>query len=94
MQLHKSRRRCEQPHSQPTVAGLAMARVLTEARTAAGLSQTQLGDAIGVHRNTVWRFESGEVMSLDAFFLFCDAVGVPAGQMVMRIVKAIEEPVK
>jgi DNA-binding XRE family transcriptional regulator len=46
-----------------------------------GLSQTELGDHIGVHRNTVCRFESGDPISLWLFLRICDALSISYMQM-------------
>lgn len=38
----------------------ALGRQIAAERFAQGLSQEQLGDAIGAHKNTVYRYETGD----------------------------------
>lgn len=39
---------------------VALGRQIAAERTAQGISQEQLGEAIGVHKNTIYRYETGD----------------------------------
>lgn len=46
-------------------------------RKRAGMSQTALAAAAGLHRTNVWRFETGEnVPKIDTLYRIADALGV------------------
>ena len=44
-------------------------------RKAAKLNQTELGDALGLHRNTILRYEAGREMRVSDFLGICAVLG-------------------
>jgi transcriptional regulator with XRE-family HTH domain len=50
-------------------------------REALGMDQAELGNRVGVHANTIWRWENGESLSYWMFLRICDALGVQPGGM-------------
>lgn len=75
----------------PTMAALRLGNLLKLRRLEAKLSQEELAAKIGTHRNTVWRFENGEPLTVDLFFKVCAAVNVPAHSMIRAMQRAILE---
>lgn len=75
----------------PTAAATRLGLLLAQARKDRGLSQEQLAERIGVHRNTVWGFEQGNSLSLDLFFKVCDALEIDAKEMTQRMIDASSE---
>jgi transcriptional regulator with XRE-family HTH domain len=67
-----------------------LADMLKEARTAAGLTQAQLSEKIGVPQSFVSKYESGE-RRLDILELrtVCRALGVSLGAFVNRLDKEL-----
>jgi transcriptional regulator with XRE-family HTH domain len=62
---------------------------LRKARAAAGLTQEQLSFLAGVHRTYVSMLERDlKSPTLDTLFLICDALGIAAGDLVVRVDKA------
>ncbi|MGW6395396.1 helix-turn-helix transcriptional regulator [Streptomyces sp. NPDC055103] len=56
---------------------------LRELRTAAGLSQDQLADRIGMERRSVQRYERGERdPRFTELLLIADALGIPVEELV------------
>lgn len=55
---------------------------IRKTRIKRGISQTRLGKMVGVHRNTIWRWEDGDVpMPLWYFLQVCYALGTPYTMM-------------
>lgn len=45
------------------------------------LSQLEIGEAIGIHRHTIARYEAGKGMPLFVFLRICEAVDVGAAEV-------------
>lgn len=56
-------------------------RKIESKREQRGLTQTQVGDAVGVHRNSIYRWEAGTEMSLFDFLRVCNALSMPHTMM-------------
>jgi DNA-binding XRE family transcriptional regulator len=76
---------------QQCAASFAISFYLLQLRKAAKLSQEELAEQMGCHRNTVYRMEHGDVMALHLFFPFCRAVGQPAGTVIEEMARRIDE---
>ena len=64
---------------------LAFGKRIRELRTPLGLSQEQLADLAGLHRNYVGSVERGERnISLDNIYALADALNVEAGTLLER----------
>lgn len=70
----------------------AIAAVLKEARTNAGLSQSQLADFSGLSRSYISFMECGERgLSVTALYQIGKALGVSGAELFSRIEKHVEE---
>jgi transcriptional regulator with XRE-family HTH domain len=71
----------------------AFAKVLREERKRAGLSQERLGFESGYHRTYIGMLERGLMNpSLRTMLSLATAIGIPAGQFVELVEKAIGRP--
>lgn len=60
--------------------------VLREARLAAGLTQEALAFQAGLDRSYISQLENDHKSpTLDVLFLLCDALGVPASQLIAQV---------
>lgn len=65
---------------------------LADARSAAGLTQAAVAEAMGTAVSTVSRFEKGRTMTLPHFLEFCQAVGIKRpGQWLGRRLREWED---
>lgn len=64
----------------------ALALTLRGLRERAQLSQVELAEMTGLHRNTIWKWERGEgQMPTIAFLRLCVALDADAGEVLKRI---------
>jgi transcriptional regulator with XRE-family HTH domain len=64
---------------------VAFGRVVRELRTERGISQEELGNRTGLHRNHVGQVERGELSpTLTSVDVLADALGLPASELVAR----------
>jgi transcriptional regulator with XRE-family HTH domain len=54
-------------------------------RQKAGLSQEELGERIGLHRNSVARYEGGADIPMMVFVRLCVALGMPTKDVLDRV---------
>jgi transcriptional regulator with XRE-family HTH domain len=67
-----------------TIALAVQIRILREH---ARLSQEELADKLGLHRNTIWKWERGEgQMPTIVFLRLCATLDADAGQVLERII--------
>jgi transcriptional regulator with XRE-family HTH domain len=64
---------------------VAFGRVIRELRTEQGISQEELGNRTGLHRNHVGQVERGELSpTLTSVDVLAEALGLPASELVAR----------
>jgi transcriptional regulator with XRE-family HTH domain len=64
---------------------VAFGRVIRELRTEQGLSQEELGNRTGLHRNHVGQVERGELApTLKSVEVLADALGVAPSELIAR----------
>jgi transcriptional regulator with XRE-family HTH domain len=64
---------------------VAFGRVVRELREEQGLSQEELGNRTGLHRNHVGQVERGELApTLTSVEVLADALGVPPSELIVR----------
>ena len=64
---------------------VAFGRVVRELREERGLSQEELGNRTGLHRNHVGQVERGELApTLKSVEVLADALGLPASELIAR----------
>lgn len=64
---------------------LDLARAVRAERARAGLSQSELAERMGVHRNVIWKIESTERrVNADELPELCAALGVTLAQLLAR----------
>jgi transcriptional regulator with XRE-family HTH domain len=64
---------------------VAFGRVVRELREEQGLSQEELGNRTGLHRNHVGQVERGELApTLKSVEVLADALGVPPSELIVR----------
>ena len=64
---------------------VAFGRVVRELRLELGISQEELGNRTGLHRNHVGQVERGELSpTLTSVEVLADALGLPASELVAR----------
>lgn len=66
----------------------AVGAVLTEHRRSLGLTQAQLAERVGLHRNEIGRAERGQTrVALNTLFILADGLGVPASELLQSAEK-------
>jgi transcriptional regulator with XRE-family HTH domain len=64
---------------------VAFGRVIRELRTEQGISQEELGNRTGLHRNHVGQVERGELSpTLTSVEVLADALGLPPSELIAR----------
>lgn len=81
------RRKAHAPPGSPVA--IALGKILAEARIAAEVSRQQLADRLDVHRNTVYRVETGEPLSADLFVKWCNELAIDAAETFKRMLESL-----
>ena len=64
---------------------VAFGRIVRELREAQGLSQEELGNRTGLHRNHVGQVERGELApTLESVDVLAETLGLPASELIAR----------
>lgn len=63
----------------------ALGAAIRARRLDKGLTQEQLAAKVGLHRNSVNRYEGGDDMPVMAFVRLCVALGTPAAEVLEEV---------